>query len=60
MQALFEDWFINWFATELEARQHLEVEEERMNEEQKKLTVKGLAGVFSKVNATMLELMGMK
>ena len=48
---------------ELEAQQHLEEEEEkeeeRMEEVQKKFTAKGLAGVFSKVNAALLELEGM-
>jgi len=46
---------------ELEAQQQLEEEEEeeRMEEVQKKFTVKGLAGVFSKVNAAILELEGM-
>ncbi|XP_059583646.1 tigger transposable element-derived protein 1-like [Alligator mississippiensis] len=48
---------------ELEAQQHLEEEqeeeEERMEEVQKKFTVNGLAGVFSKVNAAILELEGM-
>nr|XP_020665086.1 tigger transposable element-derived protein 1 [Pogona vitticeps]XP_020665087.1 tigger transposable element-derived protein 1 [Pogona vitticeps] len=45
---------------ELEAQQRLEeAEEEEKVEVQKKFTVKGLAGVFSKVNAALLELEGM-
>ena len=46
---------------ELEGQQHLEEEEEeeRMEEVQNKFTVKGLAGVFSKVNVAILELEGM-
>ena len=47
---------------ELEAQQHLEQEEEeveRTEDIQKKFTVKGLANVFSKINADMLELEAM-
>ncbi|XP_059583233.1 tigger transposable element-derived protein 1-like [Alligator mississippiensis] len=46
---------------DLEAQQHLEEEEEeeRTEEVQKKFTVNGLAGVFSKMNAAILELEGM-
>ncbi|XP_018419693.1 PREDICTED: tigger transposable element-derived protein 1-like [Nanorana parkeri] len=43
---------------ELEAQQHLE-EEGRIEEVPKNFTAKGLAGVFSKVNAAMLELEAM-
>lgn len=46
---------------ELEAQQNLAEEEENENMEEvpKKFTVKGLAGVFSKVNAAMLQLESM-
>ncbi|GBM93140.1 hypothetical protein AVEN_27380-1 [Araneus ventricosus] len=41
---------------DVEALQHLEEEEgQRTEEVQKKFTVHGLAGVFSKINAAMLE-----
>lgn len=46
---------------ELEVQQHMEEdkEEERMEEVQKKFTLKVLAGVFTKVSVAMLELEGM-
>lgn len=46
---------------DLEAQRHLEEknENEEMEEIKKKFTLKGLAGVFSKVNVTLLELKAM-
>lgn len=48
---------------EMESQQHLEQEEEEqeetMKEVQKKFTVRGLAGVFSKVNAALSQLESM-
>lgn len=41
---------------QVEVQQHIEEEEERMEEVQKVFTVKGLAGVFLKMNTVLSEL----